>query len=840
MTYKPLKDSGRSSKMTSSCKWLILPSTASRITGMSKPKEILKTCKVSADVAFIVDSSGSIGRRKWPLVLDFLKKVISEFNVGPDGTHVAVVAYSTNPKLEFSFNVVSGDQITAEEYGKRIDRIRFQRGFTYIDKALKLANEQVFVTSAGMRPDVPKVYMPTFASIAIVITDGAQTTTGGYTPLNEASQGIKDKGVAVYSLGIGKNVDLVQLRQIASSDSNVFRSAGFDELVEVVRPIVQESCPKPTPPPTPDSLLYCLLILANCFRGCKNKHEWSDIPVGSSQLLFAGNIFNYMYRILYKSSFYSPGAICPIPMDTTFIIDSSLCDSDSDWNRLLYFIQALVTHFNVSPSGGRIALIPFSTGAKAALKFNTLKGSLLNGEEVNKRVGKLECQGGSRRIDKALDLADNEVLIPTAGMRDVSRPVLVILAGKQTTDKGAYTPLDEASYRLKSKGSPVFVLGIGKDVDTTELNQIASGPDNVLRVDSFKDLYDKAPQAKTGICIYERYPPPPPLPPTTPVPTEFVCKAVADVAFIVDSSGSIGRRNWVKMLQFLKDMVKAFNVGPQKTHIAVVAYSTIAKVEFRFNRLTGSAVSEEGYNGLIDGIRFQRGFTFIDKALKLANEQIFSTNFGMRPALPQIAIVITDGEQTTNRGPYTPLSEASKGLKDKQVILYALGIGKNVNQDQLNAIASSKNNVFTAASFSDLTPVAQTIVQNSCPAVVVLSKKEISKKGNLRPYFLFCVWAKENVNFSLNGNNYGNQNGLTEMYLNRKNDEYIRNTLIMTAIYQKKNPKPKPSDDLGYGRSAKGKHCLFQQKRKHYSTALLTIKSNSSSIPLLRMLSGNF
>ena len=117
---------------------------------------------------------------------------------------------------------------------------------------------------------------------------------------------------------------------------------------------------------------------------------------------------------------------------------------------------------------------------------------------------------------------------------------------------------------------------------------------------------------------------------------EFVCKAVADVAFIVDSSGSIGRRNWVKMIQFLKDMVKAFNVGPQKTHIAVVAYSTNADVKFRFNRLTGSTVSEEGYYGLINRIRFQRGYTFIDKALKLANKQIFSTNFGMRPAFSQV------------------------------------------------------------------------------------------------------------------------------------------------------------------------------------------------------------
>ena len=77
-----------------------------------------------------------------------------------------------------------------------------------------------------------------------------------------------------------------------------------------------------------------------------------------------------------------------------------------------------------------------------------------------------------------------------------------------------------------------------------------------------------------------------------------------------------------------------------------------------------------------------------------------------------IAIVITDGEQTIHREDYTPLPEASQGLKDKNVILYSLGIGKNINQGQLNVIVSSKNNVFTAASFSDLK--AQTIVQNSC------------------------------------------------------------------------------------------------------------------------------
>lgn len=118
---------------------------------------ISAACKAVADVAFLVDSSGSIGRSRWPKMLNFLKEVIKKFNVGPDATHVAVVAYSTNPKLEFTFGTLSGADITEEKYGQLIDKIRFQRGFTYIDKALKMADEQVFIPNAGMRPTVPKV-----------------------------------------------------------------------------------------------------------------------------------------------------------------------------------------------------------------------------------------------------------------------------------------------------------------------------------------------------------------------------------------------------------------------------------------------------------------------------------------------------------------------------------------------------------------------------------------------------------------------------------------------------------------------------------------------------------
>ena len=81
------------------------------------------------------------------------------------------------------------------------------------------------------------------------------------------------------------------------------------------------------------------------------------------------------------------------------------------------------------------------------------------------------------------------------------QPVFVITTGKQTTEEGPFTPLDEASARLQKKGAAVFVLGIGKDVDPSELDQIASGPDNVFTMDSSDELDEKSDEVKRGICI---------------------------------------------------------------------------------------------------------------------------------------------------------------------------------------------------------------------------------------------------------------------------------------------------------------------------------------------------
>lgn len=81
--------------------------------------------------------------------------------------------------------------------------------------------------------------------------------------------------------------------------------------------------------------------------------------------------------------------------------------------------------------------------------------------------------------------------------------------------------------------------------------------------------------------------------------------------------------------------------------------------------------------------------------------------------------MITDGKQTTT-SQYTKLSEASRGIKNKGVIVYAIGVGSGVDQAELEEIASGLDYVLTSSSFESLQNEASKIRKSVC---------EVSKLG---------------------------------------------------------------------------------------------------------------
>ena len=111
------------------------------------------------------------------------------------------------------------------------------------------------------------------------------------------------------------------------------------------------------------------------------------------------------------------------------------------------------------------------------------------------------------------------------------------------------------------------------------------------------------------------------------------CRPVMDIAFIIDSSGSIGRSNWERMKRFLKALVSKLDVSASTTHVAAIAYSTDPQVVMRFRNFQGTAQ----VNLVFDRMAWQRGFTYTDRALQLADRDLFKTANGMRSGVPKVS-----------------------------------------------------------------------------------------------------------------------------------------------------------------------------------------------------------
>ena len=112
------------------------------------------------------------------------------------------------------------------------------------------------------------------------------------------------------------------------------------------------------------------------------------------------------------------------------------------------------------------------------------------------------------------------------------------------------------------------------------------------------------------------------------VPVE--CNIPMDFAILVDSSGSISRRNFNHLKRFVRSVVKSFEVSEDHTHIAIIEYSTKASVQLKFGDLTGLSLNKFAVERVVNRIPHTRGFTHIDRALRKANEEVFTYEAAMR------------------------------------------------------------------------------------------------------------------------------------------------------------------------------------------------------------------
>uniref|UniRef100_A0A8C4XD08 Collagen type VI alpha 6 chain n=1 Tax=Erpetoichthys calabaricus TaxID=27687 RepID=A0A8C4XD08_ERPCA len=146
------------------------------------------------------------------------------------------------------------------------------------------------------------------------------------------------------------------------------------------------------------------------------------------------------------------------------------------------------------------------------------------------------------------------------------------------------------------------------------------------------------------------------------------CKkaSVADIVFVVDGSSSIGEPNFQQLRDFLYTFVDSLDVSVDNVRVGLAQYSDDAHKEFLLN--TFSNKSEILTH--IQDLAYRKGGTYTGKALEFIKEQYFTPSAGSRvdKGVPQIAIVLTDGESSDN------VSAPANELRKLGVLVYVIGI----------------------------------------------------------------------------------------------------------------------------------------------------------------------
>ena len=203
----------------------------------------LLVCRGKADIAFVVDGSSSIrlsnkpGVDNWLLLKDFIINMVNLIPIGRDESHVCVVSFSNNAKVEFDLEA----HFTKAALIDAIRNIEYQDGWTNTSAGIyEMINNCFDPTHQGQRGDRTDA-----VNIGVVITDGASNYNKSYTIPN--ADKAKQNGIHMLAVGITQAVNVQELRGISSNGiegDTLFTSPDFKVAADIIDNIIKEACTK--------------------------------------------------------------------------------------------------------------------------------------------------------------------------------------------------------------------------------------------------------------------------------------------------------------------------------------------------------------------------------------------------------------------------------------------------------------------------------------------------------------------------------------------------------------------------------------------------------------------
>ncbi|XP_034553414.1 collagen alpha-6(VI) chain [Notolabrus celidotus] len=386
--------------------------------------------------------------------------------------------------------------------------------------------------------------------------------------------------------------------------------------------------------------------------------------------------------------------------DIVFLVDGSWSIGAENFEQIRLFLYSLVNSFDVGPDHVHIGLVQYSNDPRTEFLLNTFQTK----EDILQYISELPYKGGGTNTGLGLDFLLREHFVRAAGSRahqNVPQIAVVITDGKSQDN------VEVHAQDLKKQGIVLYAVGI-KEADEDQLKEIANEPhsQHVYSVSDFAALQGISQGIVQTLCTtveeVKRQ--------LLQLSTECSQATVADIVFLVDGSSSIGIQGFEDMRGFLRSVVSGLDIGPDKVRVGLAQYSDESYQEFLLNE----HMDKTALLAAVASFNYRTGGTETGKAIDFILTRYFTEAAGSRAKqrVPQIAVVITDGDSTDD------VVQPALRLRQHGVIVFGIGVGQ-ANLFQLESIANRPPDrfLFSIDSYGALQRLTDGLLQTVCISV---------------------------------------------------------------------------------------------------------------------------
>ena len=383
--------------------------------------------------------------------------------------------------------------------------------------------------------------------------------------------------------------------------------------------------------------------------------------------------------------------ICDTPVDIMLVIDGSASISSSDFVMIRKFVVAMTLRLDMTAA--RIGVVQFSDDAQ--LEFG-LTGQTAN---ISADAAKIKQLNSGTNLASGLQLSMTELVLHGREKTVAKHAMLVLSDGN--SNKGQDPVLLAAS--LKVQGVDIYSVGVGDDINATQLQLVASSPTSLhyFKSSEYDQLYKIINSIVDNTCV--------------------VCQGDLDSVVLMDDSNSITDGNFAIMEDFVKGIANGFDLDSDPAHAHANVTTQLGVVAFADSARTiiGLSNDEKAIDAAVDGINRVHGNTAIGDAINLGQQLLTAGVASIQrnnvtavagDDRSKIIFLLTDGVNNRGADPVT----AAASARNAGTIIYAVGVGTGVDSASLTEITGSADRVFTVDDFATLKAIQFTLLQRAC------------------------------------------------------------------------------------------------------------------------------